>query len=31
VRERLKMLQQASQQISTDLATAPWLSLSAQI
>jgi IclR family transcriptional regulator, pca regulon regulatory protein len=31
VRERLKMLQQVSQQISADLATAPWLSLSAQI
>jgi IclR family transcriptional regulator, pca regulon regulatory protein len=31
VRERLKMLQQVSQQISTDLATAPWLSLSAQV
>ena len=31
VRERLKMLQQASEQISTDLATAPWLSLSAQV
>jgi IclR family pca regulon transcriptional regulator len=31
VRERLKMLQQVSRQISTDLATAPWLSLSAQI
>ncbi|MGC2460175.1 MAG: IclR family transcriptional regulator C-terminal domain-containing protein [Steroidobacteraceae bacterium] len=31
MRERLKMLQQVSQQISTDLATAPWLSLSAQV
>jgi IclR family transcriptional regulator, pca regulon regulatory protein len=31
VRERLKMLQQVSGQISTDLATAPWLSLSAQV
>jgi IclR family pca regulon transcriptional regulator len=31
VRERLKMLQQVSQQISTDLATSPWLSLSAQV
>lgn len=31
VRERLKMLQQVSQQISADLATAPWLSLSAQV
>ena len=31
VRERLKMLQRVSQQISTDLATAPWLSLSAQV
>jgi 3-(3-hydroxy-phenyl)propionate hydroxylase len=29
--ERLKMLQQVSQQISADLATAPWLSLSAQV
>jgi IclR family transcriptional regulator, pca regulon regulatory protein len=31
VRERLKMLQQVSQQISADLATSPWLSLSAQV
>ena len=31
VRERLAMLQQASRQISADLATVPWLSLSAQI
>jgi IclR family pca regulon transcriptional regulator len=31
VRERLAMLQQASRQISSDLATVPWLSLSAQI
>jgi IclR family pca regulon transcriptional regulator len=31
VRERLNMLQQVSRQISTDLAVAPWLSLSAQI
>jgi IclR family pca regulon transcriptional regulator len=31
IRERLKMLQQVSHQISADLATAPWLSLSAQI
>ena len=31
VRERLKMLQQVSQQISTDLATVPWLSLSANV
>jgi len=31
VRERLKMLQQVSHQISADLATAPWLSLSAQV
>jgi IclR family pca regulon transcriptional regulator len=31
VRERLTMLQQVSRQISADLATAPWLSLSAQI
>src|SRR3984885_6593559 len=31
VRERLKMLQQVSRQISADLATAPWLSLSAQV
>jgi IclR family pca regulon transcriptional regulator len=30
VRERLAMLQQVSRQISTDLATVPWLSLSAQ-
>ncbi|HET7757863.1 MAG TPA: IclR family transcriptional regulator C-terminal domain-containing protein [Steroidobacteraceae bacterium] len=30
VRERLPMLQQASRQISADLATVPWLSLSAQ-
>jgi IclR family transcriptional regulator, pca regulon regulatory protein len=30
VRERLAMLQQASRQISADLATVPWLSLSAQ-
>jgi IclR family pca regulon transcriptional regulator len=31
VRERLKMLQQVSRQISGDLATTPWLSLSAQL
>jgi IclR family pca regulon transcriptional regulator len=31
VRERLKMLQQVSHEISADLATAPWLSLSAQV
>jgi IclR family pca regulon transcriptional regulator len=31
VRERLKMLQQVSRQISSDLATSPWLSLSAQL
>jgi IclR family pca regulon transcriptional regulator len=31
VRERLGMLQQASREISSDLATVPWLSLSAQI
>jgi IclR family transcriptional regulator, pca regulon regulatory protein len=31
VRERLKMLQEASRQISGDLATSPWLSLSAQL
>lgn len=31
VRERLAMLQQASREISVDLAAAPWLSLSAQI
>jgi len=31
VRERLSMLQQASREISADLATVPWLSLSAQI
>src|SRR5579863_4944669 len=31
VRERLSMLQQVSRQISTDLAVAPWLSLSAQL
>ncbi len=30
VRERLAMLQQVSRQISTDLATVPWLSLSSQ-
>ena len=30
VRERLSMLQQVSRQISADLATVPWLSLSAQ-
>lgn len=30
VRERLSMLQQVSRQISTDLATVPWLSLSSQ-
>jgi hypothetical protein len=30
VRDRLKMLQQVSQQISADLATVPWLSLSTQ-
>jgi IclR family pca regulon transcriptional regulator len=30
VRDRLSMLQQASRQISTDLAIVPWLSLSAQ-
>ncbi len=31
VRERLAMLQQASREISADLAAVPWLSLSAQI
>lgn len=31
VRDRLPMLQQVSRQISADLATAPWLSLSAQV
>jgi IclR family transcriptional regulator, pca regulon regulatory protein len=31
VRERLAMLQQASREISSDLATVPWLSLSAQV
>jgi IclR family pca regulon transcriptional regulator len=31
IRERLNMLQQVSRQISSDLAVAPWLSLSAQI
>ena len=31
VRDRLPMLQQVSRQISADLATVPWLSLSAQI
>jgi IclR family pca regulon transcriptional regulator len=31
VRERLSMLQQVSRQISSDLAVAPWLSLSAQL
>jgi len=31
VRERLAMLQHASREISSDLATVPWLSLSAQI
>jgi IclR family transcriptional regulator, pca regulon regulatory protein len=31
VRDRLTMLQQVSRQISKDLATVPWLSLSAQI
>ena len=31
VRERLSMLQQASREISADLASVPWLSLSAQI
>ena len=31
VRERLAMLQEASREISTDLASVPWLSLSAQI
>jgi IclR family pca regulon transcriptional regulator len=31
VRERLTMLQRVSRQISADLATVPWLSLSAQI
>ena len=31
VRDRLGMLQQASRQISADLATAPWLSVSAQV
>jgi IclR family transcriptional regulator, pca regulon regulatory protein len=30
IRERLAMLQQVSRQISSDLATVPWLSLSAQ-
>jgi IclR family transcriptional regulator, pca regulon regulatory protein len=31
VRERLSMLQQISREISADLATVPWLSLSAQV
>ena len=31
VRERLRMLQQVSRQISGDLAGSPWLSLSAQL
>ena len=31
VRERLAMLQQASREISADLSTLPWLSLSAQV
>jgi IclR family transcriptional regulator, pca regulon regulatory protein len=31
VRDRLTMLQKVSRQISTDLATVPWLSLSAQV
>ncbi|TLY66362.1 MAG: IclR family transcriptional regulator [Gammaproteobacteria bacterium] len=31
LRERLSMLQQVSRQISADLATVPWLSLSAQL
>jgi IclR family pca regulon transcriptional regulator len=31
VRDRLTMLQEVSRQISTDLATIPWLSLSAQV
>ena len=31
VRERLAMLQEASREITTDLAAVPWLSLSAQI
>jgi len=31
LRDRLSMLQQVSRQISTDLATVPWLSLSAQV
>jgi IclR family transcriptional regulator, pca regulon regulatory protein len=31
VRERLAMLQEASREISTDLASVPWLSLSAQL
>ena len=31
VRDRLTMLQEVSRQISTDLATVPWLSLSAQV
>lgn len=31
VRDRLIMLQEVSRQISTDLATVPWLSLSAQV
>jgi IclR family pca regulon transcriptional regulator len=31
VRDRLAMLQQVSRQISADLATVPWLSLSAQV
>jgi len=31
VRERLAMLQEASQEISNDLASVPWLSLSAQV
>jgi len=31
VRERLAMLQEASREISNDLASVPWLSLSAQL
>jgi len=31
VRERLAMLQEASREISADLASVPWLSLSAQL
>jgi hypothetical protein len=31
VRDRLSMLQDVSRQISSDLATVPWLALSAQV